>query len=60
MCGTRWVKCGVCGKDVRNKPVLGTMHFCLTDEEVRAKRRYEEQMRWQIAMQNSYIRGGNS
>jgi hypothetical protein len=30
---TRWAKCGVCGLDVRNKPILGTLHFCLTDEE---------------------------
>lgn len=31
-------KCANCGKLVRlNKPLFGSMHLCLTDEEIKAK-----------------------
>ena len=31
-------RCGVCGKIIRmNKFLVGSMHFCLTDEEIRDK-----------------------
>jgi hypothetical protein len=28
-----WQQCGYCRKWVRNKPIIGTVHFCLTEEE---------------------------
>lgn len=26
-------RCGYCGKMVRDKPIFGTLHVCMTDEE---------------------------
>lgn len=36
---TPWKQCGLCGKIVKvNKPILGDLHLCLTDEEIAYKR----------------------
>lgn len=35
-----YTQCGACGKVIRlNKPILGSLHICLTDEELAAKNR---------------------
>jgi hypothetical protein len=37
----RWLyrRCQTCGSIVRlNKPIIGDLHFCLTDEEIAARR----------------------
>jgi len=40
--GAIYVICDECGKTVRwNKPILGGMHLCLSDEEKAMKRRAE-------------------
>lgn len=35
------VRCCDCGKYVRVKPVFGTLHVCLTDDEIEARRRVQ-------------------
>jgi hypothetical protein len=47
-------KCGYCGKHVAEKPILGTMHFCLPPEE-RAQIDRLRQLRQQIAMQRQFV-----
>jgi hypothetical protein len=34
------VKCPDCGKLVRDKPLLGTLHICLLPEEIEVVRRH--------------------
>ena len=34
--GHVWEQCSWCKKFVRNKPIFGSLHFCLTDEEKEA------------------------
>ena len=37
--GRLWVVCRECGKLIRyDKPILGSLHFCLTEEEIAEKR----------------------
>lgn len=37
--GKIYAMCGVCGDVIRvNKPIVGSMHFCLTDEEIKLQR----------------------
>lgn len=49
-------KCGYCGKWVCHKPLLGTLHFCLTDDE----RRRVDHIRWQIQRQKEMVATGRS
>ena len=34
MADPRYRQCEMCGKVVRVKPILGTLHICLSDDEV--------------------------
>jgi hypothetical protein len=45
------VRCPDCGKLVRDKPVLGSLHLCLTDQELAALRRRQRVHLQQLANQ---------
>jgi hypothetical protein len=49
--------CNHCGKRVRDKPILGTIHVCLTDEEIRVKNYRIQQAQHQIEMQKQLTTG---
>lgn len=45
---TPWRRCCYCGKVVRiNKPLFGSMHVCLTEEEIRLVDARHAQLRYQ-------------
>jgi hypothetical protein len=41
------VKCGDCGKIVRDKPLIGTLHVCLLPEEIAARKSAMAQLEMQ-------------
>ena len=43
--GRLWVVCRECNKLIRyDKPILGSLHFCLNDEEIGQKRKLEREV----------------
>lgn len=47
--GKLYQKCGICGQVVRiNKLLVGSMHFCLTAEEIAAQRPQRQNFQFQI------------
>lgn len=47
-------ECRWCGKHVAEKPILGTLHFCRTEDE----RAAIDRARWRIAEQRRMIESG--
>jgi len=42
--GRLWVVCRECNKLIRyDKPILGSLHFCLTEEEIALKRKLRDE-----------------
>ncbi len=42
--GRLWVVCRECNKLIRyDKPILGSLHFCLTEEEIALKRKSRDE-----------------
>ncbi len=44
------LRCKYCEKQVRIKPLFGTLHICLTPNEIAIKKQRE----WQIHQQKTY------
>lgn len=49
-----WATCPTCNKAVRLKPWLGTLHFCLTEEEAAQQRAMQTYAMGLLAAQRNF------